>query len=397
MTVGLEDILEALDKIEHELQTLPSKLLLRANQIVVWGGLSDISEQLGLIRAGEFRAGNSKDPGSGFSGVRIVSPPVLYNNEVWNIVGVENDELQFGVRASDGKLLAGGGSVVLDKNGVTATSGTIAGWKILTDRLESNGLPGIRIDSNGNLQTTNFATDVRGWRIDADGTAEFQNAKIRGELQTTIFTKREVQVTGGTLGIFRSAGTLLEDVTVTSGSFTIKVKDPPDYHEPLFQVNDILRLKDATNDTWVKVTAIHDNMTYYSYTVEYQSGSTNVTYYAGQAIADYGNSSNLTGHIILSADDTNSPYISLRTHSDSPWSLVKELVKIGNLNGSWGYTTTKFGMAIGEYTAGKANITLDEDGILRIRQYNNDSIRIDTSGLLIGNTSSANVFIDASG
>ncbi len=397
MTVGLEDILNALEVLTREVEALPTKLLIKAGQIVVWGGLSDISEQLGLIRAGEFRAGNQNDIGRGFSGMRISYPPMTYNGENWNLVGVENDTLQFGVRAQDGKLFAGGGSVVLDIDGITALAGNIAGWQILSDRLQSQGNPGIRIDSNGNIQTTNFATDVRGWRISADGTAEFQNAKIRGELQTTIFTKREIQVASGSLGVFKSAGVLLEDVTATSGQFVLRIKDQQGIHEQVFQVNDILRLRDGTNDTWVKVVSVTDETTNYAYTVEYQSGTTGVTYYAGQAVADYGNVNNRAGHIIISADDTYSPYISLRTHDGTPWTTIRELLKIGNLDGSWGYTTTKYGVAIGEYNSGKANIILDEDGVLRIRSYTNDVIRIDTNGVFIGDTTRANVHIDTNG
>lgn len=379
MAETLATLNDKVDQLLRLLDDLPRRLLVRANQIVVLGGLSDISETLGIIKAGEFRAGNRNEPGRGFSGMRLAYPPMAYSNDVWNLVGVENDVLQFGVRASDGKLLAGGGSVVLDQNGVTASAGTIAGWQIQPTKLVSPGTPGIQISSDGNIQTTDFTTDVKGWRIAKDGTAEFQNAKIRGELQTTIFTKREVQVTGGTLGIFKSAGVLLEDVTVTTGTFTIKIKDPQGAHERLFSVNDVLRLKDATNDTWVKVTAVTDSTTHYTYTVQYQSGTSGVTYYAGQAVANYGSSSSRSGHIILTADDTNAPFIALRKHANSPWTSVTELLKIGNLNGSWGYTSEKFGVAIGEYASGKANIVIDEDGSLRIRNYTTDIIRL--SGL----------------
>lgn len=385
MAETLATLNDKVDQLLRLLDDLPRRLLVRANQIVVLGGLSDISETLGIIKAGEFRAGNRSEPGRGFSGMRLAYPPMAYSNDLWNLVGIENDVLQFGVRASDGKLLAGGGSVVLDQNGITAVGGTIAGWQIQPTKLVSPGTPGIQIDSNGNIQTTNFATDVRGWRIANDGTAEFQNAKIRGELQTTIFTKREVQVTGGTLGIFKSAGVLLEDVTVTTGTFTIKIKDPQGAHEQLFAVDDILHLKDATNSTWVKVTAVTDNTTYYTYTVQYQSGTSGVTYYAGQAIADYGSATSSPGHIIMSADDVNAPYISLRKHTGTPWSSVSELLKIGNLNGSWGYTSEKFGVAIGEYASGKANITIDEDGAIRIRNYTSDVIVLSGTDARISN------------
>jgi hypothetical protein len=81
--------------------------------------LGEISDQLGLVLAGEFRSGNDKAPGDGFSGVRIGYPPFAYDSEDWNIAGLNSDVLQFGLRASDGKAIAGGGAVILDAEGVT--------------------------------------------------------------------------------------------------------------------------------------------------------------------------------------------------------------------------------------------------------------------------------------
>ena len=88
------------------------------------GGLSDISERLGLVRAGEFRTGNSIEPGRGFSGVRIGFPGFTYDSEEWHVAGVDNDVLQFGLRASDGVALAGAGKVILDADGVTIDAGS---------------------------------------------------------------------------------------------------------------------------------------------------------------------------------------------------------------------------------------------------------------------------------
>jgi hypothetical protein len=73
---------------------------------------------------GEYRFGNGVLPGNGFSGVRIGYPGFTYDGEEWNLVGVESDALQFGVRASDGKALGGGGAVIIDEGGITIEGGT---------------------------------------------------------------------------------------------------------------------------------------------------------------------------------------------------------------------------------------------------------------------------------
>jgi len=81
-------------------------------------GLSEITTDAGVLLAGEFRSGNQELPGDGFSGVRMGYPGFTYDAETWNLVGISNDTLQVGLRASDGKLVAGGGVVVLNEDGI---------------------------------------------------------------------------------------------------------------------------------------------------------------------------------------------------------------------------------------------------------------------------------------
>lgn len=71
-----------------------------------------------FIPTGELQLGTPA-PGQGFSGVRIGQPAFEYAGELWNIAGISNDVLQFGIRASDGKLVFGGGDGHLDEFGLT--------------------------------------------------------------------------------------------------------------------------------------------------------------------------------------------------------------------------------------------------------------------------------------
>ena len=114
----LQDIHDLLTAIKDEVRDLITLQRISPDQIVVQEGLSDISRRLGLVQAGEFRAGNGQEPGRGFSGVRIAYPAMTYNNDTWNIVGVDNDVLQVGIRASDGTLFAGAGDVLIDNSGI---------------------------------------------------------------------------------------------------------------------------------------------------------------------------------------------------------------------------------------------------------------------------------------
>ncbi|MEE8568859.1 MAG: DUF559 domain-containing protein, partial [Anaerolineales bacterium] len=128
---------------------------IQATAIFTVGGLSDIDTNLGLIQTGEFRVGNRKPPSGGFTGMRMAYPGMTYNSEAWHLVGVANDVLQFGVRATDGKLLAGAGAVILDASGITATAGVIGGWVLGTDSIKDAG--GVV----GMLSTVTGGDDIR--------------------------------------------------------------------------------------------------------------------------------------------------------------------------------------------------------------------------------------------
>ena len=64
----------------------------------------------------------------------------------------------------------------------------------------------IVIDSAGSIQTSDYASDLKGWKISAagNGSAEFENAKIRGTLSTAVFEKTSVNAVGGQLYVANS-------------------------------------------------------------------------------------------------------------------------------------------------------------------------------------------------
>ena len=382
----MSDVLNVLTAIENYLIDLPMKIILKADQIFIVNGLSDVSENLGIITAGEYRSGNRLEPGKLFSGMRMAYPPMTYSASEWNLVGVNADVLQFGVRASDGKLLAGGGAVILDASGITATAGLIAGWTINTDHLLSDGTPGIKILSTGTIETSDFVSGIlgKGWRISEAGDAEFNNAVVRGELRTTVLSYQEVQAVSGTMGVFQSAGVLRATYEIpAAGDATITVKDPEYGHAALFAVDDILWIKDGTNSTWLKVKVVLDNTTYYTYGCSIESGDREIEYTAGQAIVNFGVGGE--GFLLMEAIGTGAPYFSVRTHAGAPYTATTEHVRMGNLNGNWGYSSDIYGAAIGQYASGKGNITIDPTDGIKINVYNTNVMQFTSTGSYITN------------
>lgn len=120
------DIMNVLRSIESRLKVLEGKTI---EQGVTQ--LEDLSDDMGLIQAGEFRTGTG-EPGEGFSGVRVAHPAMDYDiggsSQGFNIVGVNNDILQFGLDATSGAAIAGAGAVKLDEDGITIEAETTGVW-----------------------------------------------------------------------------------------------------------------------------------------------------------------------------------------------------------------------------------------------------------------------------
>ena len=82
------------------------------------------------------------------------------------------------------------------------------------------------------------------------------------------------------------------------------------------------------------------------------------------------------GRIIL--DASSSPRIQL-IQQGTNYNDQTEQIRIGDLNGNWNYSAETWGIAIGEYGSGKANI-IAENGNLKIRNYTTDILRFASGG-----------------
>ena len=116
---------------------------------------------------------------------------------------------------SDGQITA---SAVSMSGTITADSGQIGGFNINETSITSSNL---LMSSDGIIETSDFASGVTGWRLSAvSGSAEFQNATIRGTLATTTFEKESVNAVGGQLYVANSTVLTSSAADVTnSGSY----------------------------------------------------------------------------------------------------------------------------------------------------------------------------------
>ena len=91
----------------------------------------------------------------------------------------------------------------------------------------------------------------------------------------------------------------------------------------------------------------------------------------GSVYGNWGQTGN--GRVELNAYDT--PRMSVYSQGMS-YNDATEEIRIGDLYGQWGYNTNTYGAAFGSYKSGKANITIDPTNGNRIRNYNQDVIKL---------------------
>lgn len=189
---------------------------------VEYNTLSELIPDLGLVNAGEFRAGEG-EPGDGFTGVRMGFPGFEYIDDEWHLVGVNNDALMFGLSAASGKAYAAGGALVIDDLGITRTGinffdrweGSNAGVeRRLEEGMFLNGTtpsgyiwfgdptPNTNLQINGDFELGNLNdwdvvdTDIAEWT--ADDSAPYEGT-YAGRLRTTAPADTSNLVLGGTL------------------------------------------------------------------------------------------------------------------------------------------------------------------------------------------------------
>jgi hypothetical protein len=234
---------------------------------------------------------------------------------------------------------------VTQSGSLTATSATITGTiNAAAGNITGSlfvGASGYRLHLDGankRFESTNFASGTSGFRIEGEtGNAEFNNVTVRGVLAATAIQYGYVLATNGSIWVVKAAGRSLNSFSVPKeGIGTLDIEDPDGMTHAaaggLWAVNDVIRLQEPlAGDFWGVVTAKTDMATYWQLAVEQRSIFGNGTFPAGAAVLNYGQSGD--GVVRITADASNSPYISIATHAGSPWTTLTERARLGNLTG----------------------------------------------------------------
>lgn len=108
------NIIEEIKNLRLEVEELKRRLT-----NVQVDSLDEMTSDLGQIGSGQLVFGNGNEIGDGFSGVWFGYPGLIINEEEWNLAGINNDVLQVGISAIDGKLYTAGGMLIADQNALT--------------------------------------------------------------------------------------------------------------------------------------------------------------------------------------------------------------------------------------------------------------------------------------
>ena len=189
---------------------------------------------------------------------------------------------------------------------INASSGTFTGLVQI-----GNSTPHLHLDgASALMESSNFASNTSGWRIAADGSAEFENITARGFIKTAVFVKSLVLAFAGSQVVSKSASIVATDCTLSGTTFTLVVKLQAGGAP--FANGDLIYIKTETLATYATVNTGSASGANWSYTATYKSGSSAGTVNIGETVIDYG--PNGTGRVYITADDTYAPYLSIATH-----------------------------------------------------------------------------------
>ena len=184
------------------------------------------------------------------------------------------------------------------------------------------------------------------------------------ELESVLFAQNSASIIGGWFVIPKASGTLSADVD--------DVQTTIDFGQTMTQ-NDFVLLRTSGAVEYIQVGTL-DSGTTYNVTRDVDGSGAN-SWPSGQVYMVLGNVGN--GRIELNAQDT--PRISI-LEQGATYNAQTELVRLGDLDGNWGYSSPTDGLALGEYAANKSNLTWDPTNGLRLRTYNDTVVQLDNAG-----------------
>lgn len=291
-------------------------------EIDQWG----LTSQNGIV--GLYSGGQNYYPGSNI--------PIRF----W--AGKDGQNYAFAVDQT-GKLYANNAEI---RGIIRATSGSIE--DIFTIGIGQNIITINGKDQIPYIGTGNYVSGAlgNGWRISADGSAEFDNATIRGKIQSAVFEYNRISSIGGSLYIAPSIYIEIQSQPIAKDEennylikWTIQNIDLTNFNGRQWLVGDWVRLQGNLtngtsniylNNTLAQISLIENNNTIQ---LKFEDAAELQGYkmLPGSSIVYYGSGDSRNG-LYLTAVDKNSPYLDIYNNTDLDQTPIPA-VRLGNLQG----------------------------------------------------------------
>ena len=233
-----------------------------------------------------------------------------------------------------------GGNRVFGLGNPSNTGNTIAGWSFDDTKLTGAN---ITISSSGEIKTSNFISSMvgglagAGYRIGADGIAEFEEARIRGTLSTAVFEKETVSAVGGALIVANAtalkSGSLILSASM-NGQVTLSSSLEVDAANG-FAVGEYILAKATSSNGFVEeIMKIHtvDTSNNILHVSRSMRGNLINSMSSGQVLVSQGKQD--TGFILLNATSgSETPYIDIAERTGSGVDTVAIKARLGDLSG----------------------------------------------------------------
>ncbi len=254
--------------------------------------------------------------------------PILADNLIGNIrlsedLTISNTQGTMELDSAELRLLSTAGTTIAKFNRNGTFFYNDSGDEIARFGVNDARVGNILITKN-TIGSGNFISENRGFKIQDDGYAEFEDVRIRGKISSSVFERDTISAVGGKLIVANSS--VLKEV-LEANSTTISTD------EIYFSLGEILVIRDGTNTEYLEVLNINSNSTY---TVERNlNGVGNLQWEKGTAIIStgIGISGQQTGFIILDTSSNYSPFIDINSRNSEIYSDLTTKVRLGNLVG----------------------------------------------------------------
>jgi hypothetical protein len=181
--------------------------------------------------------------------------------------------------------------------------------------------------TKNSIGSSDFISGDKGFKIQDNGYAEFEDVRIRGRISSSVFESDKISAVGGKLYVGNSS-VLATDVSSTDTTITVE--------DSIFALNEVLTIRNGDNQEWFLVTNITNAPTYTVTRDISNVFTTNPTWSRGTAIVSTGvggSGYTETGFILLDAISNNSPFIDISLREGEGFDDVVTKARLGNLAG----------------------------------------------------------------